>query len=180
MSYVALALALVAVFFALRKRPEAAADPKALEDLRQEARRRVDNLAEELRQELAMQRRLLGELAAGTPLTREQVEEGRLWKDVSNQEGEALLQSGRVHVLDVRTPRETSEGILPGAILIPVDQLEARLGELPKDDRPTLVYCAAGGRSAAACEFLESQGRRSLLNLSGGFSGWRGPRAKAE
>lgn len=180
MEYLALGLALVALFLALRKRPGAAPDPKLLEDLRQDTRRRVENVAEELRQELALQRRLIGELAAGAPLTQEQVEEGRLWKDVSAKEGEALLESGRVHVLDVRTARETAEGILPGAILIPVDQLEARLAELPKDDRPTLVYCAAGGRSAAACEFLESQGRKQLLNLAGGFSGWRGPRAKAE
>jgi rhodanese-related sulfurtransferase len=161
----------------VRRGGGAPTDPRALDDVRQEARRRVENLADELRAELAVQRRLIAELAAGATLTREQVEEGRLWKDVDPREAERLLAEARVHVLDVRTPNETAQGVLPGAQLIPVDQLEERIAELPRDDRPTLVYCAAGGRSAAACEFLESKGRRALLNLTGGFSAWQGPRA---
>ncbi len=171
-------LALVYHSIAVRKRSQDAGS-KLVEDVRQELRRRVENLKGEIGAELATQRRLLAEIAAGEVLSRDQVLEGRLWKDVDVREALALVESGRVHLLDVRTPQETASGILPGAQLIPVDQLEGRLAELPKDDRPTLVYCAAGGRSAAACEFLESTGRRGLLNLAGGYSSWNGPRAAA-
>ena len=41
-------------------------------------------------------------------------------------------------MLDVRTSAETAGGVIPGAILIPVDELEARVRELPKDGRATL------------------------------------------
>lgn len=143
----------------------------------QDLRRRLENQREELIQELALQRRMLGELAAGAKLTRAMVEEGRLWQDIDSAAGQALISRGGVYILDVRTPGETRGGIIPGAQLIPVDELEARLKEVPKDSRPKLIYCAAGGRSAAACEFLSSRGFESLHNLEGGFSAWSGPRA---
>jgi rhodanese-related sulfurtransferase len=41
-----------------------------------------------------------------------------------------------------------------------------------------LIYCAGGGRSAAACEFLASKGYTNLHNLEGGFGAWQGPRAR--
>jgi rhodanese-related sulfurtransferase len=88
------------------------------------------------------------------------------------------VQSGDVRVLDVRTPAETTHGIIPGAALIPVDQLEDRWKEIPKDKKQLLVYCAGGGRSAAACEFLSQQGYDSVFNLEGGFSSWTGPTAR--
>ena len=47
--------------------------------------------------------------------------------------------------------------------------------EIPRDGKPTLLYCAAGGRSAAACELLSSLGYVGLINLQGGFSSWSGP-----
>jgi hydroxyacylglutathione hydrolase len=68
-------------------------------------------------------------------------------------------------------------GIIPGAILIPIDEIETRMKEIPRDGRTTLVYCASGGRSAAACEFLSRAGWGELMNLEGGFSAWNGPKA---
>jgi len=83
-----------------------------------------------------------------------------------------------VRVVDVRTPQETAAGMIPGALRIPVDEIEQRMKELPRDGRRTLVYCAGGSRSAAACEFLSRQGYEELYNLEGGFQSWSGPRAK--
>ena len=57
------------------------------------------------------------------------------------------------------------------------DELEARAHELPKDGKPLVIYCAAGVRSAAACEYLSSLGHDGLYNLAGGFAAWTGPRA---
>ena len=63
-------------------------------------------------------------------------------------------------------------------MLIPLDELPKRVREVPRNGKTTLVYCAGGARSASACEFLSEQGLGGLLNLTGGFSSWSGPRAK--
>ena len=75
-------------------------------------------------------------------------------------------------ILDVRTPGETMAGVIEHALLIPMDQLQGRLGELP--DGPLLVYCAVGARSAAVAEFLVGTGRDEVYNLDGGIMAWTG------
>jgi rhodanese-related sulfurtransferase len=176
MDTLTLILALAALVLALRAQGRKAPPPgEGLDDLRREARRRVEDLEGELRAEITTLRRQLAATVAGSPPSAEQVLEGRLWRDVDGREAAALLE-GEVYVLDVRTPQEAAQGMLPGAHLIPVDELEARQSELPRDGRPMLIYCAAGGRSAAACEFLSRSGRDGLLNLAGGFGAWPGPR----
>ena len=87
-----------------------------------------------------------------------------------------MTESEKPVLLDVRTPPEVAAGYLPGAILIPMDQIERRLEEIPRPEgRPLLVYCEAGVRSAAVCEFLAKEGWEDLCNLSGGISSWTGP-----
>ena len=81
-----------------------------------------------------------------------------------------------VPIIDVRTPGEYSSGHIPGAILIPVDDLPKRLGEIPKDAETVIVHCASGGRSSAACQYLGEQGFLNLVNMVGGFNAWKGPR----
>jgi metal-sulfur cluster biosynthetic enzyme len=78
----------------------------------------------------------------------------------------------------VRTPAEFASGHIPNAHLIPLDELEDRLGELPAKDTVLLVHCAAGGRSASACETLGQRGYTGLLNLVGGMHAWTGPRVQ--
>lgn len=73
-------------------------------------------------------------------------------------------------LLDVRTPEEFAEGHLPGAELIPVQSLAARLGEVPKD-RPVVVYCRSGKRSAQAAAILRDAGRTDVIDL-GAMSNW--------
>lgn len=85
---------------------------------------------------------------------------------------EMLTDTEGLVLLDVRTPGETAGGIIPGAILIPMQEIQARMGEIPEG--PLLVYCHVGARSAAVCEFLASQGRTELYNLEGGISSWTG------
>jgi rhodanese-related sulfurtransferase len=173
-----LVIALMALVAALKK-PSGGNSKAALEELDKDGRRRLENLAKELRGELETTRRLLAELAAGRPLDPDQVIEGRLWRDLDARAAERLFAAGGLHVLDVRTPQEVAAGKLPGALHIPIQELEERVRELPKDGRPTLVYCAAGSRSAAACEFLSTQGFSGLHNLAGGISAWGGPVERA-
>lgn len=178
MIYAALAIALVALLVALSARSTAAGLRKNVEDAQADARRRAENALEEAKQETAQLRRMLARLAGGAKLSPEMIAEGRLWHELAPHEGVQMHASGGVRVVDVRTPQETAMGVIPGAQLIPVDDLEARLKELPKDGRKMLVYCAGGGRSAAACEFLSAQGYEELYNLAGGFQSWTGPTAR--
>lgn len=175
LTYAALALSAIALLVALAARSKAASLAQSVDDARADARRHAQSAAEESAQEVAKLRQLLALLRSGADLSEQMILEGRTWRDVSPAEGLSMLQAGGLHVLDVRTPQETSAGILPGAQLIPVDQLEARIKELPRDGKKMLVYCAGGGRSAAACEFLSKEGLVGLHNLEGGISSWSGP-----
>jgi rhodanese-related sulfurtransferase len=176
--YAAVAIAVLALFIALAARNTASKLRQGIDDARTDARRRADNLQEEARAELETLRRLVSRMAGGDELTPEMVLEGRLWREASPDEGKKMVAEDGVRLIDVRTPQETSRGILPGALLIPVQNLEERCAEIPKDGKKTLVYCAGGERSAAACEFLSGQGYVNLYNLGGGFMSWSGPTAK--
>jgi molybdopterin-guanine dinucleotide biosynthesis protein A/rhodanese-related sulfurtransferase len=74
------------------------------------------------------------------------------------------------YVLDVRQPDEYEEAHVPGAVLIPLDQLEARQAEIPRDE-PLLVICRSGGRSATAARALTAAGY-DATNVVGGTLAW--------
>jgi molybdopterin-guanine dinucleotide biosynthesis protein A/rhodanese-related sulfurtransferase len=82
----------------------------------------------------------------------------------------ARRREGGAFVLDVRQPDEYEAGHVPGAVLVPLDQLEARLAEVP-GDRPLLVICKSGGRSAAAVGALTAAGY-DATNVAGGTMAW--------
>lgn len=73
-------------------------------------------------------------------------------------------------VLDVREPWEQAIARLAGTLDIPMDEVPARLAELPKD-REIIVMCRSGGRSSRVAQYLEQQGYRAT-NLTGGILGW--------
>jgi sulfur dioxygenase len=81
---------------------------------------------------------------------------------------------GHVRVLDVRSAAEFEGelGHLPGAELIPLDELRARASELKKD-KPMVVVCQTGKRSAMATVILRDAGFRDVANLAGGMARWR-------
>lgn len=94
-------------------------------------------------------------------------------RDLSVAEARDLLRKdSRVFLLDVRTSGEYLQVRLEGARLIPIDQLLRRIGELPKD-RPILVYCTVGARSAQVLKYLAGQGYPEVYNLYGGLSAWQ-------
>ena len=74
-------------------------------------------------------------------------------------------------LLDVRQPEETSCGIIPGAVTIPLPELRARLGELPKDRKIIVTYCKVGLRGYVAQRILAQHGFQ-VANLSGGYISW--------
>jgi len=80
-------------------------------------------------------------------------------------------------LLDVRQPKEYEEGHLPGAILIPLKELPGRLAELDRD-KPVIAYCAVGGRSKAAAQFLAGKDFANVYNMAGGIKAWQGGQAR--
>jgi rhodanese-related sulfurtransferase len=69
-------------------------------------------------------------------------------------------------VIDVRSPREFEGGAYPGARNIPLTSLADRLREIPRD-RPVVLYCASGLRSASAARLLARSGFADVLNAGG-------------
>ena len=74
-------------------------------------------------------------------------------------------------VLDVREDFEVAEGMIPGAVHIPMGQLGARLAELEKD-RPVIVVCLSGNRSARVAEALNDAGY-TADTMAGGMTAWQ-------
>ena len=74
-------------------------------------------------------------------------------------------------LLDVREANEFAAVRAPGAVLVPTSVFTARLAELPPD-RPLLVVCHVGGRSAAVTAYLLRTGRTDVVNVAGGMDAW--------
>jgi rhodanese-related sulfurtransferase len=72
-------------------------------------------------------------------------------------------------LVDVRTRQEHEAGAIPGAQLIPVDELRQRLEEIPAG--PVVVHCAVGQRGHTAAQVLTHAGRE-VRNLDGGHRTW--------
>jgi rhodanese-related sulfurtransferase len=94
------------------------------------------------------------------------------YKNLTSGEAKGLLEKDKsVYVLDVRTPEEYRQARIAGAVLIPVNEIERRLGEIPKK-RPVLVYCAVGSRSGKVAGYLAERGYREVYNMPDGLVGW--------
>ena len=74
-------------------------------------------------------------------------------------------------VLDVRNPREWATGHIDGSVNIPLNHLEERIGEIPRDRR-IAVHCAGGYRSSIAASILLRSGISNLIEISGGLAAW--------
>ncbi len=90
---------------------------------------------------------------------------------VSPREAHDLASSGRAVIVDVRTPEEWEEARIPGAVLIPMDEIEERHAEIPRD-RVVVMQCRSGRRSAITTEQLLGKGFKDVVNLAGGILAW--------
>ena len=79
--------------------------------------------------------------------------------------------TGGALLVDVREPWEYDQQRIPGAVLIPMAEVPARLAEFPAD-RVIYVHCKMGGRSARVVEYLRSKGLERTVNVAGGLDAW--------
>jgi rhodanese-related sulfurtransferase len=91
--------------------------------------------------------------------------------DVTEADRRLREDPDRPLLLDVREADEFAAVRAPGAALVPTSQFMARVGDLPTD-RPIIVICAAGGRSAAVTGYLMRTGRTDVVNVFGGMTAW--------
>lgn len=87
----------------------------------------------------------------------------------SKHDGRELVAKGAL-LLDVRTPEEFRERHIQGAVNIPVQELGARVRELGAKERPIVVYCRSGARSATAAAMMKAAGYQ-VLDI-GGIGNW--------
>ncbi len=85
-----------------------------------------------------------------------------------------LINREDAQIIDVRGSDEYVSGHLPDSRNIPLEQLEARAGELEKfKSTPRILVCQTGTRSEGACKQLEKLGFAKVNNLESGIAGWR-------
>ncbi len=91
--------------------------------------------------------------------------------EISVDKAYELYQNG-AFVLDVRTLGEWDEYHAPNTTLIPLDELETRVNEVPRDKQVVLV-CRSGNRSQVAYDILKQAGFDNMTSMSGGLKAWR-------
>jgi len=91
---------------------------------------------------------------------------------ITAREASDEVAAGRALIVDVRERNEFDSERAAGVALVPISEFVARHGELPKD-RPLIMICAAGSRSASATRYLLQNGWTDVRNLTGGMMAWR-------
>jgi rhodanese-related sulfurtransferase len=90
-----------------------------------------------------------------------------------------LASSAPPLVLDVRQPGERAQKRIAGSAFVPLDELERRCAEIPKDRR-VVIHCAGGYRSSIAASLLLAAGHPRVEDLVGGFGAWESARQAVE
>ncbi len=95
------------------------------------------------------------------------------YQEVSAKEAVALIANIDPLILDVRTDREFNDGHIEDALLIPVQVLQVRVGELAEyKDRTIFIYCRSGNRSTVASRMLIDKEFKQVVNLRHGVNDW--------
>jgi molybdopterin/thiamine biosynthesis adenylyltransferase len=94
-------------------------------------------------------------------------------REVDPAGADELLARGAL-LLDVREPDEYEQGAVPGSVHIPRGHLESQVeSRVPDHDRPIVVMCAGGTRSAFAAKTLNELGYQDVVSMDGGFNKWK-------
>lgn len=95
-------------------------------------------------------------------------------KTITNEEYLEVAGQDGVTLIDVREPDEFEAGHAPGAVNIPLGQIDDRLAEIPETG-DVYVICRSGGRAGRAYEALEAAGRDNVTRVAPGMGDWDGP-----
>ena len=100
-------------------------------------------------------------------------QEGSVYMNIGPEKAKEMMENLESFVLlDVRSEEEFSEGHIPGAIVIPHEEISERAeNEIPEKDVPVFVYCRSGRRSKIAAEELVKLGYSEIYEF-GGIGDW--------
>ena len=99
--------------------------------------------------------------------------ESSRYRELTSRQAADLIRGADPVVLDVRTREEYVRGHLAGSILIPVQELQQRMGELAAyRSRDVVIYCATGNRSTVAAKILLDAGFERVYNIRYGIADW--------
>src|SRR5580692_10526451 len=95
-------------------------------------------------------------------------------KEIQVEELATMLAAGEtVYLLDVRQAWENATAALPNSLLIPLNELPHRAGEIQSPEGAlVVVYCHHGMRSLRAAAWLQQTGRKDVASLAGGIDAW--------
>ncbi|UCH90745.1 MAG: rhodanese-like domain-containing protein [Nitrospirota bacterium] len=175
-SIASLLIAGVALWVAWRMRQELSGIKREKYYLEQKVKAvpsQIEATVEPLRIQLAL-------LAQGRPVSNRLIRAGRLYHEITASEAGEFLSAhasaDRILWIDVRSGEEFSKRHIPGAKLLPVEELEMRYRtEIPLTLDKIFVYCAGGDRSRLACDFLSRHDFGNIYHIKDGLQGWEGP-----
>jgi rhodanese-related sulfurtransferase len=95
-------------------------------------------------------------------------------QNISKEQWKQLVNIDQSIILDVRTPKEWNEGIIPNAITLDFLNIESFKNQLTNLDinMTYFVYCRSGNRSSQACLLMDQLGYKKTYNLNGGILSW--------
>lgn len=118
-------------------------------------------------------RKLLSTLACGAVLLALQCSVHAAATSVTLEEARDALEKSSAVVVDIREPDEQTGGVAKGALLIPMAQLEKRLGDITKSKtQPLILICATQNRSSRLVEQLQAAGYTHASYVQGGMKQW--------
>lgn len=110
-------------------------------------------------------------------------DEGFPYTTIGTDDARSMIEAG-VKVIDVRQPDEWARGHIAEATLVPLNGIYSFGKELQNlglaEDEEVIFVCAAGQRSASACEIAMVAGLKKVYNLANGMNGWMGRRYPVE
>ena len=103
-------------------------------------------------------------------------------KNISQDEFKKLAEDKSYTIIDVRTPKEWAEGIIPNAHTLDIKNQGKFIEEIQNYDKngKYLMVCRSGGRSGNACSYMDSIGFAETFNLMGGMMAWTGEKVAPE
>lgn len=114
------------------------------------------------------------EVSSSTTPTADQ--QTNAFKNITASDFSNTVATENATVIDVRTPEETSQGVIEGCDMMinyNGDNFAEQIGKLDKS-KAYVIYCRSGGRSSAASQYMVDQGFTKVYNLQGGINGWTG------
>ncbi|MGV1100819.1 rhodanese-like domain-containing protein [Thiovibrio sp. JS02] len=100
-------------------------------------------------------------------------QQGPIFRSLGPREARELMETRKdLLLIDVRSPEELWEGVIPGSQLVPFGEIARGRMTLPTG-RPLLLICAVGGRSYAVGQYFYRKGYPEIYNLQGGISAWK-------